>query len=864
MRFLRQAAVAASLSTSLISLVAAAPKAAAQTTHTSQQVHVYHLPVQSLTASLRAVALASGTSIAAPAKVVAGRQAPELSGSFTLEEALTVLLAGSGLHARSVGNGLIVEADPSLSENVGPGQQDSEILVTGSRIRGAPVASPLIVIDHQTMDERGQTTLGDVMRSLPQDFGGGQNPGVATSVPAAGGINVAGASTANLRGLGSDATLTLLDGHRLAYNGSRQGIDLSSMPFGMVDRIEVVADGASALYGSDAVAGVVNVILKHDYEGLQVSANLGQATDGGDVQQQYGVVTGHRWSSGGLVAAYEFSENTNVFSNQRSFTAVRPGIVIYPAMHHHAAALSFHQELTDTLTFAMDALYNKRWSTTGATLSPDGSWDASHFDTLSSSRSGAIAPSLKLQLGRDWRLTVSGVYGTETVHYLQNLYVGSRLSSSASACYCNQGKSVELAADGRLFDLPGGPVKLAAGGGYRINSMNYFTVQNGPYNFNGSQSSTYAYGEVSVPVVSAAQGIAGIDHLNLSGALRYERYPGIGSIGTPKLGIIYAPLADLSIKGSWGRSFRAPTLYQQHAGITTAVYSAASRGGTGHAPNATALYVGGGNVDLKPERAESWSATLDYTPHQLPGLHLQASYFSTIYKDRIVTPITYPTLALSTASYGPWINLAPTSADIAAAVSNKAGFTNYVGGTFDPSSVVAIINNTNFNAGRQVIHGVDMLVDYKTRLGRDAGTLILRGNAAFLVSRQQLIAGAPVTQLAGTLFNPPHWRGNASLSWSKGGLTVNTTTTLIGGVSDVRTATPIPQGGMVTQDLTLRYAFGEAGGLFHGVALSLTAQNVLNDKPPVIATTLYYETAFDSTNYSPIGRYIGLGVTKSW
>jgi hypothetical protein len=221
-------------------------------------------------------------------------------------------------------------------------------------------------------------------------------------------------------------------------------------------------------------------------------------------------------------------------------------------MHHHAAALSMHQDLSDTLTFEMDAHYNKRWLTTGATLSADGSWDKTHYDTLSTSRSGAIAPSLKLRLGKDWRLALAGVYGTETVHYLQNLYTASTLTSSSGACYCNQGKSVELSADGRLFDLPGGPVKLAAGAGYRINSMNYFTALNGPYNFNGSQSSTYAYGEISAPVVSAAQGIAAIDHLNVSGALRYERYPGIGSVVTPKLGVIYAPVADVSIKGSWG------------------------------------------------------------------------------------------------------------------------------------------------------------------------------------------------------------------------------------------------------------------------------------------------------------------------
>jgi hypothetical protein len=264
------------------------------------------------------------------------------------------------------------------------------------------------------------------------------------------------------------------------------------------------------------------------------------------------VVTGHRWSTGGIVAGYEFSQNTNIFSNDRSFTANRPGIVLYPAMHHHAAALSFHQSLTDTLTFEMDALYNKRWLRKGYSLSPDGNWDTSHYDQSGTSRSGAIAPSLKLDLGKDWHLVLAGTYGTETTTYTNAAYTGSTLYFSGGACYCNEGKSVELSADGRLFDLPGGPVKIAVGTGYRINSMRYFLSQGSPFNIDASQSSTYAYGELSIPVVSSAQSMAGIDHLNLSGALRYERYPGVGSVATPKFGIIYAPVRDVTIKGSWG------------------------------------------------------------------------------------------------------------------------------------------------------------------------------------------------------------------------------------------------------------------------------------------------------------------------
>lgn len=866
MGLLRKAALAASMSTSLFACGVCAPVVHAQGQHAQD----YHLPVQSLAASLRAVSMASGRTIGVPPQLVANRMAPALEGSFTAEAAVAALLAGSGLHLHAAGNGWIIDAgvtaEPPMSA---PGPSDIAadgpgIVVTGSRIRGGPIASPTIVLDHAAMLDQGSTNLGDVMRELPQNFGGGQNPGIGANVPSASGTNVDSASTINLRGLGSDATLTLLDGHRLAYNASRQGIDITALPFGMIDRVEVVADGASALYGSDAVAGVANIILKHDYQGLEVSANLGGATDGGDFQQQYGVVTGHKWSTGGIVAAYEFSQNTNIFSNDRSYSAIRPGVVLYPSMHHHAAAISAHQALTDNLSFEVEAIYNKRWALTGFTLSTTGSWDASHEDQHSTSRSVAIAPTLKLQLPHDWRLTLSGTYGTETVTYLNNAFSGSTQYYSASACYCNQGKSVELGADGRLLSLPGGPVKLAVGTGYRTNSMNYFSGQGSPLNINASQSSTYAYGELSLPVVASVQEIPGIDRLNLSAAVRYERYPGIGSVSTPKLGLIYAPVPDLSFKGSWGRSFRAPTLYQQYSAQTMSLYPVASLGGTGYPATATAMRVSGGNVNLKPETAQSWAATVEYQPHAISGLHLQASYFSTVYKNRIVSPITYSTQALSNPLYAPYVNVSPSATDKAAAANNLVLFTDLTGGGYIPANVVAIVNNTNVNAGRQMIHGVDLLADYKMPLGGHGGHLNVTANVAYLSSSQQLTPLAAVTPLAGQLFNPPHWRGRASLTWSLGGIAINATTSVIGGVTDARTAKPIWVPGMVTQDVTLRYAFQQAGGVLHGLALSLTAQNLLNDKPSQIATSSYYETAYDTTNYSPVGRYIGMGVTKSW
>jgi hypothetical protein len=102
------------------------------------------------------------------------------------------------------------------------------------------------------------------------------------------------------------------------------------------------------------------------------------------------------------------------------------------------------------------------------------------------------------------------------------------------------------------------------------------------------------------------------------------------------------------------------------------------------------------------------------------------------------------------------------------------------------------------------------------------------------------------------------------VTWNRGDLTLNATTSYIGGVVDVRSGQQLRIPGMVTQDLTARYAFSRGQGLRRGLTLSMTAQDLFNSRPGTIATTAYYDAAYDSTNYSPVGRYLGVGVTRAW
>ncbi len=157
-------------------------------------------------------------------------------------------------------------------------QQLERVEITGSSIKrlDAETALPITVIKRADIERSGATTAQDLVNMIPSNFGGS----VAANNVGASGVP----STANLRGLGQKYTLVLLNGRRLAnYAFGNNPVDLNSIPLSAIERIEVLRDGASAIYGADAVAGVINFILRRDFQGLEVSAaGTKAAKTGGD------------------------------------------------------------------------------------------------------------------------------------------------------------------------------------------------------------------------------------------------------------------------------------------------------------------------------------------------------------------------------------------------------------------------------------------------------------------------------------------------------------------------------------------------------------------------------------------------------
>ncbi|MEO8936633.1 MAG: TonB-dependent receptor [Burkholderiaceae bacterium] len=189
----------------------------------------------------------------------------------------------------AIGGGLVVAAFPAGAQTTPDRLERVEI--TGSNIKRTDIetVAPVQVITRKEIERTGQATVAELLRSISANAGQSYNETFTNSFSP-------GASGIALRGLSQKNTLVLLNGRRVANYGFAQNladtyVDLNAIPIAAVERIEVLKDGASAVYGSDAIAGVVNVILRKDYRGGEVGGSFGKANEGGLIEKQgYAIV----------------------------------------------------------------------------------------------------------------------------------------------------------------------------------------------------------------------------------------------------------------------------------------------------------------------------------------------------------------------------------------------------------------------------------------------------------------------------------------------------------------------------------------------------------------------------------------------
>jgi outer membrane receptor protein involved in Fe transport len=330
------------------------------------------IPAMPVGSALNEFGRQTGLHIVMDAEVTRNLQSKSVEGSFSVEGALKRLLAETGLRYEYLDPQTIairreppgtkrslpphdsnsvtsregadiqlsrIEADRAAAAQDGregaaaheemssagaQAEGSGEVVVTGSRISrpASQVAAQVIVLDSQALQSTGEVTLERALRQLPQNIFSTSGFGPAIGSSFNGAVNVTAGATVNLRGLGSESTLVLVDGRRIGQSGLFGGAaDISGIPLDAVERVEIVLDGASSIYGSDAVGGVVNIILKKDYDGMQAAYRIGLPGKSGFEEHIASLSGGDGWEGGRFRATYEIFRSTNLDGTERPSSA---------------------------------------------------------------------------------------------------------------------------------------------------------------------------------------------------------------------------------------------------------------------------------------------------------------------------------------------------------------------------------------------------------------------------------------------------------------------------------------------------------------------------------------------------------------
>lgn len=846
-------------------------------------------------------------------------------------------------------------------------QAGDEITVTGSRIRGIePVGSNVIAIDSAKILEEPVVSTNDLLRRVPQVVSLGANRAGGSAQNGA--ANATRGAGINLRGLSTNATLLLYDGKRFPPQGTQgQFTDPSVIPSIMLGRVEVVADGASAIYGSDAVAGVVNLIPRRNFSGVEVRGRYGM-TEGDYKEYQLAAIAGHKWSGGFITVAGEYSKNTPLYGRELDFyqndnrsrggrdlrvnncnpgtitvsgttyaiptggvtganaSALTAGTVnrcfydgaleVIPDQERLSFVASASQDIGDFARVFADGYWSRRNGTipllanVNATvpstnpfyIAPPGVTPplcAASVGAPAGARCVTVAYSLFPQIGtisRPYRATSwNGIGGVEfkpfgdfraTVYYshgeaeeiddrrrngvqaglLQaalndtnpatafNVFGGPNNAATIATITDNQfvitGKTrldvLNAQMDGSLFEMPGGNVRIAVGGEHRV-EYTFTDLITGraaapvSVNDDGSRKVNAVFGELFIPFVGANNASPGLERLNLSLALRYEHYSDFGSTTNPKIGLTYRPFDGLTLKGTYGTSFRAPTFTEVSTVAGGAGLYFDTLPGPGNV-NIQGIGIAGGNPNLKPEKAKTWSFGIEAAPPSIPGLVTSVSYFRIDYTDQIQA-LRGTAGLLTSPLYANFRQFNPTPAQVAALVSSGLPINSAI----NQSLVTFIADGRRQNLGTSLMRGLDFVATYRWNMAGaefDAG---IQGTY-ILDYLFEAVPGAGLADVLDTIGFSQKFRTQADVGAKIGGLRSRLTWNHLAGYYN-NTITPRQEiSNYDTFDLLIGYDFGERFNL------SFDVRNLFNEKPPFVDTT----SGYDPQSSNPIPRVFAL------
>lgn len=962
-------AFAAALATSTCVVALATPAAA--------QTREYNIPAGSLKSALDTYVRQSGRQIVYRADQVRSARSHGARGKQSAEAALAAILAGSGFTTRVDGNlvaivrgGNAEAASSAASRKNVPAagaateaENAGDIIVTGSRLkrtRPDDGASPVTTISREKIDRAGATGVGEITSNL-----------TATSFTTEAQFQQGAGQAVQLRGLGLGSTLVLINGRRTvtsALTNSNNFFDLNTIPLAAVERIELLSDSASAVYGADATGGVVNVVLSRAVERPTLDFYYGGA-DGGATEKRASFSMGTSGPDFRASLALDYFKRENLPGRERDLFANRDyrrfggrdqsslianpgnictvsganlpglsapcaavpagstGIGLTPASF---AATAGQQNRTSSYNYLSVVPESERKSAVGL-LEWDVASDVTLFaETMYSDRrdrssqsppqlSNATVPasnpfnpfgvavtanfllaslsdqsidfsseSLRLVTGArgklgawDWELAGLRFRDRGNQDYgqlLDGAAVNAALASASPETALNvfqdgpggsdalvrsllnptprlliarsNADQIDGFARGPLLDLPAGAVQAVIGGEWRRESVNYdFSAINYsiPSDRNGRESHA-AFAEIQIPLLAgdASKGDAG--RLTLSSAGRYDHYSDFGGTWNPQVGIVWQATPYLMLRGSYGTAFQAPSLYNLYLAETS--FSTQTVDPSRNNQTVPILSRGGGNPNLKPQTAESWTIGFVLAP-QRSNLRVRGSFWQIVQEDRFQR-LAAPVILANESSFSDYIvRDAPTPADIAAGLPG----------------VLREVRSVTLNFGRLKTNGfdADVAMSWDTDLGRlsadVAGTLVTTYRTA------DVPGGAPVDRvgIANTNGTIPRFKATATGVWDPGPFGLTVTGRYISGyddtTADIRNGLRVPSQIFVDAQVSVHLGELIGGSWAENSELRFGAKNLFNRTPDYSGV---WGIGYDPSIADLRERFLYVGLSKAF
>ncbi len=729
-----------------------------------------------------------------------------------------------------------------------------EVLVTGTHISGGPPPSePMITITQQDIRESGYQSVEQLMDSLPENFNsvGSEQNGFQSQTDAG---NVGYGAAADLMGLGYGSTLVLVNGHRLAPAGINGAFtDISVIPLSAVKRVDILTDGASAIYGADAIGGVVNYVLRAHQRGGETSLEYGGVTHGNLKDYRISQSYGWNWSSGYALASYEYHDASPLNVLDRPFSAAAaPGDLI-PGLTQNSVYLTATQSLGNRATLNAEGFYSHRRNTETVA---DGTQPLSGY-AETSQHLYALASTVRLP--DSWalhaRVSTGGNDTRESSIY--GALAGDDKLETASTT-----------ANGPLYAWAAGSIKGALGLQVRYEALSsLFTGLYALTDINKHRTVESAFAETQVPLLASGRLNARNPSLVLDVAGRVDRYSDFGTSLNPRAGIAYRPVRGLKIRGTISTSFKAPNFYQLYGGQDSElVNSPEPQLPTGQ--SVALVYLYGSNPNLRAETSTEWTAGIDVAPRVLRGFTTEFTYYHVRFKDRI-TDLGIPLLAAldQPSEYAPYIERNPSVAQLESWATPEHGYFNLtaypgLGPVRSLLDAVAIADDRFQNVGQTQTSGLIANIDYVRQM--DELHFHVGFNGAYLFEFKNIsVPGAAPYSALNTLDNPVNFRGRVTAGMNTRSWAVTTFINYVNHYRDISTGAPVPVASWTTINLTGSYRLRRIAGVWGRPRISISCVNCLDRAPPAVRLIGDY-LGYDPANANALGRFVTAAITVRW